>query len=163
MDDYFSPEMEENDYLLDPSLRVSDGRSSVSSSTEDERPRGSSGSLQSGSDDPPLSLGNSDSELDLINFAGETHPSSSILHTPASGATSPGPGMLAPVHWPRNREGYVQHVDSPVAEWQPPSVLPLAPRQNPDGCSLSTATSSESISQESDQNAELTLSLTESS
>ena len=149
MDNFVPPEMEENDYLLDPSLRVSDGRSSVSSSTEDERTRVSS---ESGSDDSPLSLEHSDSDSDLISFADETHPLSAFPPTLASGATNPGLGMPTHAPWPRNRDGFVPNLDSPVAEWHPPSVLPLAPRQNPDGCSLSSSSSSESISQPSGEN-----------
>lgn len=144
MDNFVPSEIEENDYLLDPNWRVSDGRSSISSSTEDER--------RSGSDESPLSLEHSDSDSDLINFGDETHPLSTLPPTLASGVTNPGQGMPAHAPWPRNSDGFVPNLDSPVAEWHPPTVLPLAPRQNPDGCSLSSSSSSESISQPSSEN-----------
>lgn len=142
MDNFFSPETEENDYLLDPSLRVSDGQSSTSDSTEEERVRISSESIPSGSEDSILlDLANNDPDtMRVIN-------ESRIAVTPSvrSGSSSPRVGMPVSTHWPRNGNGSNQNLDGRMEEWLPPSVLPLAPRQNPDGCSLS-GSSSESIS-----------------
>ena len=48
--------------------------------------------------------------------------------------------------WPEHNDGYVRVSDSTSANEQPLHDLPLAPRQQPDGCSISSSSPSSSQS-----------------
>ena len=131
-------ETEENDYLLDPTLRISDGRSSVSSCTEEESTRASLESLNIASDVSMTCQCHSDNESDLLDLTVD----SPLRESPASSPVAHASGMSEQATMPK---GYVVNLDSLEAESRPHSAPPLAPRQNPDGCSLSSSSSSESV------------------
>ncbi len=60
-----------------------------------------------------------------------------------------GPGEsevgVVSVLWPQHNEGYVRLSASSSANEQPLHDLPLAPRQQPDGCSISSSSSQSSL------------------
>lgn len=131
MDNFVPPDLEENDYLLDPSLRISDGQNSI------ENSRTSSESLY---EDDSSSLSRaSDSDSELLDLGTDDdnsspYPKTTTLRLPPANGMSDSP--LKP------RDSALA-LDSLEAECRP-QALPLAPRQNPDGCSLSSTNSSES-------------------
>ncbi len=130
MDNFVPPDLEENDYLLDPTLRISDGQLS---STENSRT--SSESLyDDNSTSSQRDSDSDDSELLDLGADASPHPKPTALNLPPANGMSDGP--LKP------RDSALA-LDSLEAEYRP-QALPLAPRQNPDGCSLSSSTSSES-------------------
>ena len=135
MNDIVPSETEENDYLLDPTLRISDGRSSVSSSAEEESTRTSSESLNFASDASMMGQCHSDNDSDLLDLTLD----SPLRESPASPPAAHASGMSEQGTMPK---GYVVNLDSLEAESRPHSAPPLAPRQNPDGCSLSSSSSS---------------------
>lgn len=53
--------------------------------------------------------------------------------------------MVGTLLWPEHNEGYVRLSDSTSANEQPLHDLPLAPRQQPDGCSISSSSSQSSL------------------
>ena len=55
------------------------------------------------------------------------------------------PAMVGTLLWPEHNEGYVRLSDSTSANEQPLHDLPLAPRQQPDGCSISSSSSQSSL------------------
>ncbi len=123
MDNFVPPEMEDNNYILNPRLRISDGRSTTSTS---------SSSMQSLNNIPLLRQASDDSELLDLGCSCDD-PMTTNLTPPSLN------GMSA--------ADYMQPRDRLETQRQPHWTLPLAPRQNPDGCSLSstTSTTSESI------------------
>ena len=51
------------------------------------------------------------------------------------------PVVVGTLLWPEHNEGYVRVSDITSANEQPLHDLPLAPRQQPDGCSISSSSS----------------------
>ncbi len=55
------------------------------------------------------------------------------------------PALAGTLLWPGDNEGYVRLSDSTSANERPLRDLPLAPRQQPDGCSISSSSSQSSL------------------
>ena len=55
------------------------------------------------------------------------------------------PTLVGTPLWPEHNEGYVRLSDCTSANDQPLHDLPLAPRQQPDGCSISSSSSQSSL------------------
>ena len=55
------------------------------------------------------------------------------------------PAMVGTLLWPEHNEGYVCLSNSPSAKEMPLHDLPLAPRQQPDGHSISSSSSQSSL------------------
>lgn len=135
MDNFAPPDSHDSNLTLDPSLRISDGRSS----DEEESVGNSDDSLAvNASENSSSSFQNSDTELLDLCASGDSWilppTTSSPVLTQASGMSAIGTQLPT---------GLVYKRDNLEAATQPHVALPLAPRQVPDGCSLCSSTSSE--------------------
>ena len=113
--------------------------------TDRQRGDGWSTSSSSGSSEESIKSGSSiitsEESVDVDN--------QEMVTGPGAGESGVGvaslPAMVGTLLWPEHNEGYVRLSDSTSANERPLHDLPLAPRQQPDGRSISSSSSQSSL------------------